>query len=112
MAPPTNPMVWPWMWPVWAFMSPMLTFNVRADNWDYRPMTEWGEGDIQVERRVHRDLASPGRQLGILADAVLELAGKADALDGPAVARLQRLADEIEKIKAEVHTGAPALRKI
>lgn len=38
-----------------------------------------------------------GRQFGILAEAVLGRAGKAAA---------------IEKIKAKVHTGRPALRKI
>ena len=103
---------WPWRWPAWAFMSPVVRFDIRADNWDYSPMTEWGQGDLRVERRVHRDVASYGRQLGILTEAVIELADSVEGEDGPKVERLKALAEEIEQIKAEVTSAPPALREI
>ena len=102
---------WPWMMPVWSILSPTVNIDVRADNWDYAPMTEWGEGDLVVEDRVKREVATPGRQLGILSDAVLELAGRVGALDGEAVQKLDRLVAEVERIKAECGRGSTALTR-
>jgi len=44
------------------------------------------------------DVASYGKQLGILSEAVLEIA---DGQKGEAVARLQKLVDQIDKIKSQ-----------
>lgn len=56
--------------PVWSWMPPLM--SVHADNWNYQPMTEWGEGDLHVEGVLKRDVATPGRQIGILTEAILE----------------------------------------
>ena len=105
-------LLWSWMTPVWSVLSPTVNIDVRADNWDYSPVTEWGEGDVMVEGRVQREVATPGRQLGILSDALLELAGKVDATDGEAVQKLDRLVAQVERIKTECGRGSTALTKI
>ena len=61
-------------------------------------------GNPAVEREVVGDVASFGRQLGILSDAVLEIAGDAHA--GPAVTRLRKLADDVEAVKKRRRASA------
>ena len=107
-----TPMMFPWLMPVWSIMSPLMRFDVKADNWDYSPVTEWGQGDVQIERRVARDVATPARQLGILTDVVLELARNADLNDSKAVKRLERLIELIEEVKADVRKQGQGLREI
>lgn len=53
-------------------------------------------GNRAVESDVVANVASYGRQLGALTDAVLELAGKHDT---PAVKRLRKIAADIEERK-------------
>jgi hypothetical protein len=109
------------MVPLWSFMSPNVGFHVQADNWDYSPMTEWGQGDLRVERRVRQEVASDARQIGLLCEAVLEIAREmklgtdpADAGRWEALRRLQGLADMVEEIKERcaAASGEPALRPI
>ena len=57
--------------PLVSFASPLM--SVRADNWNYEPMTEWGEGDLNAERAIRREIATPARQIGIISEAVVEL---------------------------------------
>ena len=106
----------PFSWPLsahpWSFLSPTVTMNVRADNWDYSPMTEWGQGDLQVERQINREVATYGRQIGILSEAILELAERSGQMDGEAVKRLRRLADMVEEIKSRGPGGPASLREI
>ncbi len=52
------------------------------------------KGDIDIEADVIREAGSLGRQLGILTDAVLELAGKVDP--GPAAERHSTLPADAE----------------
>jgi hypothetical protein len=54
-------------------------------------------GDADVERRVTRDIASFGRQLGWLQEAILEMSG--DASHAGAVRRVAALHAEIEQVK-------------
>ncbi len=54
-------------------------------------------GDRTVEERVVQEVASFGRQLGIIADAVLEIA---DERQGEGVERLRSLVNRIETVKA------------
>ena len=106
----------PFSWPLsahpWSFLSPTVTMNVRADNWDYSPMTEWGQGDLQVERQINREVATYGRQIGILSEAILELAERCGHTDGEAVKRLQTLVDMVEEVKSRAPADPTGLRKI
>lgn len=71
---------------------------------DYRPVTSWWSpqlefnfaGDQKVEAEVVRSVASYGKQLGILTEAVLALAKDSNS---PEVARLQQLAEEVGAVK-------------
>lgn len=56
-------------------------------------------GDEAIEARIVTEIASFGRQLGILTDAVLELA---DGEPGRAVDRLRAVATRVETVKAQV----------
>jgi hypothetical protein len=82
---------------------------IQADAWDYAPVTTWFSpnvtiyaGDPKIEERIFRAIASPGRQLGKLTDAVLELASGRS--DGPAIAELRGLASAVEYVKAQSKT--------
>ena len=61
-------------------------------------------GNRRVEVDVYSRVARPGTQLGIIADAVLELANAAGH-DGENVKRLQEMVDEINKSKRSVLEG-------
>ena len=106
------PVLWPFRSHPWWFMSPTVTMNVQADNWDYSPMTEWGQGDLDVERQIGREAASYGRQIGILSEAILELAKKSDHMDGPAVRRLEELSKMVEEIKLRFPPKPVGMRTI
>ena len=78
-------------------------------NQDYAPITSWWSpqfefnfaGDQRVEADVVRGVASYGRQLGALTDAVLAL-GKDN--DSPELKHLRDMADKIAAIKQH-HSG-------
>lgn len=48
---------------------------------------------------MYSSVARPGKQLGCIADAVLELAKKTGHADGENVEKLSELVNEIEKVK-------------
>jgi hypothetical protein len=56
-------------------------------------------GDIGIEKEVVANVASYGKQLGIITDAVLALASGHQADES--IKRLREIADEVEKIKKE-----------
>jgi hypothetical protein len=56
-------------------------------------------GTPQIERDVVEKVASFGKQLGILTDALLELAGSKPRADNSAVTRLREIAEKIEALK-------------
>ena len=66
-----------------SFLSPQVTVNYA--------------GNPTIERDVVGDVASFGRQLGILSEAVLELAGP--GLDGPAMKALRDLVGKVDAVK-------------
>jgi len=73
---------------------------------DFSPMTNWFcpqlevnyAGDKNIEAKVISEVASYGKQLGILTEAVLSLAG--DNQD-PEIKRLREINDQVKKIKEE-----------
>jgi hypothetical protein len=56
-------------------------------------------GDARIEGEVNGSVASYGKQLGIIQEALMELAG--DAPKGPKLERLERLMAMIEWVKEE-----------
>lgn len=98
-----NPWLSPWMglykWPLsdkWP-----LSGNVTQD---ISPVSSWLSpqfefnfaGNRQIESEVVTDVASYGKQLGLLAEAVLEIA---EGEKGDAVDKLQALMDQVEAVK-------------
>lgn len=55
-------------------------------------------GNIEIERRITREVASYGNQLGTILDALKVLAKDADR-DDPAIAELFRLIDAVDAVK-------------
>ncbi|NJM32734.1 MAG: hypothetical protein HC848_07655 [Limnobacter sp.] len=93
----------PWFFPVWDIIKTPFSGNVTQD---ISPVTTWLSpqfqfnfaGNRRVETEVVAEVASYGKQLGILSEAVLELA---DGKKGEAVARLEKLQQQIEKVKSQ-----------
>lgn len=61
------------------------------------PVTVTYAGDREIEERVVTEVASFGRQLGILTEALLEIA---DGEPGQAVDRLRSVATRVETVKS------------
>jgi hypothetical protein len=86
-------------------MTPSWTFPTLSFRYDQpiSPVTTWFptvinyQGDASVERKVTEEVASFGKQLGIISEALLEVAG--DAKHGPKLKRLRTTVDEIEEVK-------------
>ena len=84
------------MTPLWTL--PMLRFDQPI-----APLPGWFQtvvnyqGDATIERKVTEDVASFGKQLGIISEALLEVAG--DKRHGPKLKRLRKIADEIDEVK-------------
>lgn len=98
----------PWFW----FWSPQLHFPFSGSvAQDIAPATEWFFGSIQpqagngaLEQRIHEGVASYGRQLGLVSEVLLSLAGDASINPEQArasLARLQEIRREIEAVKAK-----------
>ncbi len=100
---------WPFMMPsLFSFMSPTTFMSVSAPDWNYNPITEWGEGDLVVEKRTGQQVATPGRQLGIMGDALVALVKylehpdqRLEAADLKAIGRLVQMVEMIKPIVAE-----------
>ena len=93
--------MFPWFPFYPGFRSP-LSGDVNQDivpvtNW-FSPQIEVFRGNPRIEREVVGKVGSYGRQLGLLSEAVLELAGDAD---GPAVRNLRSLVEQVDRIKQE-----------
>ncbi len=90
----------PWM--SWWSAFPQLTDlsqNISPNTSWFSPTVEYNfAGNRAVEADVVSNVASYGRQLGILTDAVLELG---EDNDDPAMKRLRGLAEKIAERKKE-----------
>ena len=80
-------------------LSGNVTQAISPDtNW-LSPQVEFNfAGDQQVEKKVVAEVASYGKQLGMLSKAVLELA---NGEKGEAIARLEKLVEQIDEAKYE-----------
>lgn len=77
------------------------------NNQDIHPVTNWLSptmityaGDREIEERVVSEVASFGKQLGIVTEALLEIA---DDRPGGAIDRLRLIATRVENIKQRYH---------
>jgi hypothetical protein len=94
-----NPFLQPWL----KFMEGM---NYGDLNQAIAPVTTWFSpqyefnfaGNPRLEKKIVSDGASYGRQLGILSEAVLELA---NGKKGKAVGRLKEMVSRIDRIKGQ-----------
>jgi hypothetical protein len=87
----------PYLWPYSLFAAPKLDqqinpgwFDVNINNY---------AGNPQIEKDVVEKVASYGRQLGILTDAVLSLAGDPPKDGEDPLARLREMDAKIEALK-------------
>lgn len=93
--------MYPWMNP-WLYMfktpwSGDLSQDIAPVTTWFSPQLEFNfAGNKKIEADIIAEVASYGRQLGILSDAVLELA---DGKAGQSVEDLRKLMGDIDKIK-------------
>jgi hypothetical protein len=88
----------PFTWPYSFFQAPQTLDQSINPGWFDVNINNYA-GTPQIERDVVEKVASFGKQLGILTDAVLELAGSKPRADNSAVTRLRDIAEKIEALK-------------
>lgn len=90
---------------MFPWMNPWLNaFNVPWNNQDISPVTTWFSPELEfnfagskaIESQVVAEVASYGKQLGILSEAVIDLA---EGKKGKALEDLNNLAAEVDRIK-------------
>lgn len=91
---------WPFAWPNFAPTS--LNQPILPD-WSLQHITVNYQGNPAIEKDVAANVASYGKQLGVITEAVLALADGASKEAAP-LKRLRAIAEKIEKIKDE-HRG-------
>jgi hypothetical protein len=86
-------------------MAPgQLTQSILPD-WSLQRIDVDFAGDVSIEKEVIAKVASYGKQLGILTDAVLMLAGTPPKDGEDPIARLKEIAAKVEKLKKERETS-------
>jgi hypothetical protein len=91
---------WPFAWPN---LAPTSLNQPILPDWSLQHITVNYEGNPAIEKDVAANVASYGKQLGIITEAVLALApGGPD--EAEPIKRLRKIAKKIEKIKEE-HRG-------
>ena len=91
----------PWLVPWWNIFKAPLSGNVTQE---IAPVTSWLSPQLEVnfagnpklEAKVISDVASYGKQLGILTEAVLEIS---EGKKGDAVKKLKALTKQVEALK-------------
>jgi len=89
------------LWPLpWPNLAPTSLNQPILPDWSLQHITVNYQGDPAIEKEVAAKVASYGKQLGIITEAVLALAdGKAG--EAEPVERLRAIAEKIEKIKEQ-----------
>ncbi|HXW24056.1 MAG TPA: hypothetical protein VEK73_04855 [Xanthobacteraceae bacterium] len=101
----SNPLgFWPF---AWSNLVPTSLNQPILPDWSLQHVTVNYQGDPAIEKDVAANVASYGKQLGIITEAVLALAdgapNKAERLDRP-----RSIAEQVEKIKKEHRSGLAA----
>ena len=112
-----NPWLFPWSdiykWP----LSGNVTQDISPASGWLSPQFEFNfAGDRKIESEVVSEVASYGKQLGILSEALLEIA---NGDKGPAVDKLEALVSQInsvihqheDKLEQKVKTGLEQLKQ-
>ena len=92
-----------WLSPWWWLSKGALSGDLTQD---ISPVTSWLSpqfefnfaGNRSLEAKVVADVASYGKQLGLLSEAVLEIT---DGKKGVALDRLKTLTEQIEEVKQQ-----------
>lgn len=87
----------PYMWPFSLFAPGNLNQPILP-GWSFGNVSVNYAGNADIEKEVVEKVASFGKQLGIISDAVLALA-EGKPKDAEAIARLKEIAARIEKLK-------------
>ena len=99
-------MALPWAWPLFlmrksTIMNDLIDINDLVDI-TFQNIEVKYPGNRAVEKDVYSSVASPGTQLGILADAVLELAKVTGSNNGKEIERLEKMVDDIKTEKKRI----------
>jgi hypothetical protein len=86
--------------PTWM-SSPYRFDQIVAPNTTWFPTVVNYQGNPVIERRITEEIASIGKQLGLVSDALLEVAGKKE--HKPQLARLRKIVQDIEPLKTREH---------
>jgi hypothetical protein len=107
--------MFPWFW-LWAPQVQFPFSGSVAQRID--PDTRWffggirpQAGDGELEQRIHEDIASYGRQLGLLTEALLGLAGSEQVgpeQAGRSMKRLEDIRTDVEALKREADSRLAA----
>jgi hypothetical protein len=91
----------PFTWPYSLFPALKTLDQPINPGWSFGGVSINYQGNPAIERDVIEKVASYGRQLGIITEAVLELAGDKPKRGEKPVARLREIAARIEALKSE-----------
>lgn len=90
----------PFMWPFNLFAPGNLTQPILP-GWSFGNVSVNYAGNADIEKKVVEDVASYGKQLGIITDVVLELTADKPAGKDDPLAQLREIAAKVEEIKAQ-----------
>ena len=85
-----------------SWMFPFRFDQVVAPNTTWFPTVINYQGDPVIERRITEEVASFGKQLGIISEALLEIADRSGQKQ---IDRLRRIVFDINELKARQHVS-------
>ena len=85
-----------------SWMFPFRFDQVVAPNTTWFPTVFNYQGDPVIERRITEEVASFGKQLGIISEALLEIADRSGQKQ---IDRLRRIVFDINELKARQHVS-------
>ena len=90
----------PFMWPFSLFAPGNLNQPILP-GWSFGNVSVNYAGSAEIEKDVVEKVASYGKQLGIITDVVLELAGDKPPKGEQPLAQLREIAAKVRKVKEE-----------
>jgi hypothetical protein len=85
-----------------SWMFPFRFDQVVAPNTTWFPTVINYQGDPVIERRITEEVASFGKQLGIISEALLEISDRSGQKQ---IDRLRRIVSDINELKARQHVS-------
>src|SRR5437588_5411819 len=90
----------PFMWP-FSLFAPGKFNQPILPGWSFGNVSVSYAGNAGIEKEVVEKVASYGKQLGIITDVVLELAGDKPPKGEQPLAQLREIAAKVRKVKEE-----------